>query len=90
MGIQEASDTAASPQDHLPFVLTVVGIFDIALGAAIAAFGPGFIGDPSIDNVIRICGAVFALGGLGMLWFARRRRRKTDTSSDCSAVQRNS
>ena len=47
----------------LPFILTVLGLFDLALGAAIAAFGPGFIGDPSLDTVIRICGAVFALAG---------------------------
>ena len=87
MGIQDASDTVANPRQQLSFILTVVGVFDLALGTAIAVFGPGVIGDPSLDSVIRIAGAVVASGGLGILWFARKRRR-ADTSSDRGAVQR--
>ena len=90
MGLQDTSDNLPDRRQHVILILTVLGAFDFALGAAIAAFGPGFIGDPSLDTVIRICGAVFALAGLGMLLFARTRRKAADTSSDSSAVQRNS
>jgi hypothetical protein len=50
----------------------LVGVTDIALGAAIAVFGPGFTGgDPLVDRVLLICGVVLALGGVAMIWFGR-------------------
>ncbi len=90
MGLQDTSDTLPNRRQHLTLILTVLGVFDLALGAAIAAFGPGFIGDASLDAFIRIIGAVFALGGLGMLWFARVQSRAGNAPSHSSAVQRNS
>jgi len=90
MGLQNTSDTLPDRRQHLTLILTVLGVFDLALGAVIAAFGPGFIGDPSLDTVIRIVGAVFALSGLGMLWIARVRSRTSNAQSDNGTVQRNS
>jgi hypothetical protein len=58
----------------LRLVFQLVGMTDVALGLAIAIWGPGFVGDdPVVDKVILICGGVLALGGLAMVWFARRR-----------------
>jgi hypothetical protein len=48
-------------------VFQFAGATDIVLGAAIALFGPGFVGgDPLVDKVIVISGAGLALGGLAM------------------------
>ena len=38
------------------FVFLFIGVTDIALGVAIAVFGPGFIGgEPLVDKVLVIC-----------------------------------
>lgn len=86
MSLQDTPESLPDRRQHLTLILTILGVFDLALGAAIAAFGPGFIGDPSIDTFIRIIGTVFALAGLGILWFARR--RAGNSSSNSGAVQR--
>lgn len=58
----------------LRLVFQFAGATDIVLGAAIALLGPGFVGgEPLVDKVIVLCGAGPALGGLAMIWFARRR-----------------
>jgi hypothetical protein len=65
---------AVEHRSLLRLVFQLVGATDLALGLAIAIWGPGFVGnDPVVDKVILICGGVLALGGLAMVWFARRR-----------------
>ena len=66
-------DTGDAQRRQLGLVLQSVGLFDLALGAAIAILGPGFIGggDATIDLVLWIAGAVIALGGLGLWWWGR-------------------
>ena len=55
-------------------VFLFIGVMDIALGAAIAVFGPGFIGgEPLVDKVLLICGVALALGGVGIIWFGHHR-----------------
>jgi hypothetical protein len=56
------------------FVFLFMGVTDIALGVAIAVFGPGFIGgEPLVDKVLLICGVALALGGVGIIWFGHHR-----------------
>ena len=58
----------------LRLLLQVLGVTDIALGAALAVLGPGIVGgDPVVDTVLMVGGGILALGGLAMIWFARRR-----------------
>lgn len=67
-------EATADHRKLLGLVFQFVAPTNIALGAAIAALGPGFVGgDPPVDTVICIGGGVLALGGLAMIWFARRR-----------------
>ncbi len=68
-------DTGDAQRRRLGLVLQSVGLFDLALGAAIAIFGPGFIGggDATFDLVLWIAGAVIALSGLGLWWWGRSR-----------------
>jgi uncharacterized protein YjeT (DUF2065 family) len=55
-------------------VFLFIGVTDIALGVAIAVFGPGFIGgEPLVDKVLLICGVALALGGVGIIWFGHQR-----------------
>ena len=55
-------------------VFQIVGLFDVVLGVAIAVFGPGFIdADATIALVLYVAGGVFALMGLGIFWWGRRR-----------------
>jgi hypothetical protein len=73
----------------LGLVFQVLGVTDIALGAAIAALSPGFIGgDPVVDTVIKVGGGVLALGGFAMIWFARRRFGAEDDGEGAGLVVR--
>jgi len=64
----------AKRREALRLVFQFAGATDIFLGAAFALLGPGFVGgEPLVDTVIVICGAGLVLGGVAMIWFARRR-----------------
>ena len=74
--MSDAAKGRATPEQRrqLSLVFQFVGVTDILLGAAVALFGPGFIGgDPLIDRVLLAVGLLLAAGGVGFIWFARRR-----------------
>jgi hypothetical protein len=68
-------ETRDAQRRRLGLVFQIVGLGDVALGAAIAILGPGFVGggDATVDTVLMIAGAVIALGGLGLWWWGRTR-----------------
>lgn len=73
--MSEQSNTGETPERRrlLSIVLQVSGLSDIVLGLAFAAFGPGFIGDPTLDTIVMAAGGVLALFGLGIWWWGRTR-----------------
>lgn len=74
MSDPNAAETTPEQRKQVLLVFQFVGLTDILLGAAIAIFGPGFIGgEPLVDSVLLIAGLVLAAGGVGFIWFARRR-----------------
>jgi hypothetical protein len=74
MANPSADQPTAERRAAMRLVFQFAGATDIVLGAAIALFGPGFVGgEPLVDKVLVIAGAGLALGGLAMIWFARRR-----------------
>lgn len=61
------------PAKARALVFQVVGITDIILAAVIAFIGPSVVGgEPVIDMVLWIAGAVFFLSGIGIWWWGRR------------------
>ncbi len=67
-------EPAAEHRRLLRLLFQVLGVTDIALGAALALLGPGLVGgDRVVHSVLMVGGGVLALGGLAMIWFARRR-----------------
>ena len=74
--MNEPNSVGQTPQQRklLALLLQIFGLSDIALGAAVAFLGPGFLGgDPTLDTVLMIVGGVLALFGAGMWWWGRVR-----------------
>lgn len=68
-------DSHDARRRRLGLVFRIVGLGDVALGAAIAILGPGFVGggDATVHTVLMIAGVALALGGLGLWWWGRSR-----------------
>ena len=83
-------DTNDAQRRRLGLVLQIVGLGEVALGAAIAILGPGFIGggDATVDTVLMIAGAVIALGGLGLWWWGRSRHGGSGFAAPSGLVTR--
>jgi hypothetical protein len=85
-------DVYQPPVEHrslLRLVFQLVGVADLALGLAIAIWGPGFVGnDPVANTVILICGGGVALVGLALVWFARRRHGGAQSEGGATMVVR--
>jgi hypothetical protein len=68
-------DTDDAQRRRHGLVFQIVGLFDLALGAAIAILGPSVFGggDATVIRMLVIAGATLALGGLGLWWWGRTR-----------------
>ena len=74
----------AEQRGQLRLIFQVSGVTDIALGVAMAVFGPGFIGgDPQL---MWICGGLLASLGVPMIWFGRRYARVCQAEESSSSV----
>ena len=82
MDRHETAPASPDGRQHLILILVSLGIFDMALGALIFLFGPGVVGDASLDVFIQIVGAVFAAGGVVFLWLARWRKAAHGPTTD--------
>ena len=74
MSVSVSGRPTPEQRKRLLVAFQLVGLLDIALGVAVAAIGPDFVGgEPLVDKILMVCGVLLATGGLAMVWFARRR-----------------
>jgi len=79
-------DPADIRRRMFPLILQVVGASDIVMGAAIALLFPGLVGDHSLDGMLMLIGAVFALMGVGFIWWGRARQAALRTNERTPTV----
>ena len=74
MSYATQGQATAEQRRQQSLIFQFVGVTDILLGAAVALFGPGLVGgEPLVDAVLLAVGLMLAAGGVGFIWFARRR-----------------
>lgn len=75
---------------HLSLLLQFAGLTDVALGAAIAAFGPGLVGggDGTVEAVLMAVGGCLAAIGAGLWAWGRFRLNARDMGPEAARSSR--